>query len=118
MEQAQILQEERIRTETPEAGLWRAVIELAIVDLSDPDLRESTLKWFMSESNQPMTFRWICVHLDLDSSAVWAALKTRRSWKDPAKLSASVPASNNPRKPKHYRTTVTGLPSRFHPSPR
>ena len=114
MEQAQILQGERFKIETPEAGLWRAVIELAIVDFSDPDLRESTLKWFMSESNEPMTFRWICVHLDLDSSAVWTALKKQ----DPAKLSASVPASNNLRKPKHYRTTVTGSSSRFHPSPR
>ncbi len=91
MEQVQILQKERIRTETPEAGLWRAVIELAIVDLSDPDLREATLKWFTSASDQPMTFRWICVHLDLDASAVWAALKQRGSWKDPAKPVASAP---------------------------
>ena len=44
MEQVQILQEERIKIETPEADLWRAIIEQAIEDLSDPDLNESTIK--------------------------------------------------------------------------
>ena len=97
MEQVQILQEGRIKTETPEADLWRAVIEQGIEDLSDPDLRESTVRWFMSASDQPATFRWICVHLDLDAAAVWAALEKR---KDLAP-STWVSAPGNRRKPEH-----------------
>ena len=92
MEQIHILQEEQNRGNTPEADLWRAVIEQAIEDLSDPDLNESTMRWFTSASEQQATFRWICVHLDLDASAVWAALKQRMSRKDPAKPFTSAAA--------------------------
>jgi hypothetical protein len=43
MEQIQILQVERIKTPSPEVNLWLAVIDQAIEDLSDPDLREAAL---------------------------------------------------------------------------
>jgi hypothetical protein len=124
MEHVQILQEERIQTETPEADLWRAVIEQAIEDLSDPDLNESTVQWFTSASDHPASFRWICVLLDLDASAVWAALKQRGSRKDPPSACASAP--NKRRKPNEHRSRLDsmysrrtiGLSSRFRPSPR
>jgi len=92
MEQVPIFQDERIKIETPEANLWWAVIDQAIEDLLDPDLNESTIMWFTSASDQPATFLWICVHLDLDASAVRAALKQRISRKDPAKPFTSAAA--------------------------
>jgi hypothetical protein len=114
MEQVKILQADRIKADTPEADLWRAVIEQAIEDLSEPDLEELTVKWFTSASDQPMTFRWICVHLDLDASAVWAALKQRDSRKDPPKPVTCAPASNNRRR----ADECFGLSTRFPPYPR
>ena len=108
MEQVQILQEGRIKTETPEADLWRAVIEQGIEDLSDPDLRESTVRWFMSASDQPATFRWICVHLDLDAAAVWGALEKR---KDLAP-STWVSAPGNRGKPDEHRSRAHSMYSR------
>ena len=124
MEQVQILQEERIQTETPEADLWCAVIERAIGDLSDPDLGQATLEWFASASDQPGTFRWICEHLDLNASAVWAALTQRESRKDPPSACASAP--NKRRKPNEHQSRLDsmysrrtiGLSSRFPPFPR
>jgi hypothetical protein len=88
-----ILTEGRIETKTPEAELWRAVIDQAIDDLSDPDLGEATIEWFTSASDEPGTFRWICVHLDLNASAVWAALSQRKDRKKSAKLFACAAAS-------------------------
>jgi hypothetical protein len=101
MEEIQILQEGRIEIKTPEAELWRAVIDQAINDLSDPDFGEATVEWFTSVSEQPGTFRWICDHLNLNASAVWASLSQRESRKEPA----SAPASHKRRKPndRHLR---------------
>ena len=79
IEQIHILQEEQIKTPTSEANLWLAVIEQAIEDLSDPELREAALEWFTSTSHSPSSFCWICDHLDLNASAVWAALTRRQS---------------------------------------
>jgi hypothetical protein len=95
MEKIQILQEERIEIKTPEAELWRAVIDQAINDLSDPDLGEATVEWFTSASDRPGTFRWICDHLNLNASAVWTSLAQRESRKKPA----CAPASHKRRKP-------------------
>ena len=69
------LQEERIKTEIPDANLWRAVIDQAIEDLSQPKQRQAAVDWFASTSHNPGSFRWACDHLDLNPSAVWAALK-------------------------------------------
>jgi hypothetical protein len=101
MEQIPILIEERIETKTPEAELWRAVIDQAIDDLSDPDLGEATIEWFTSASDEPGTFRWICVHLDLNASAVWAALSQRKDRKKPAKLFACAAASKRLKPDEH-----------------
>jgi hypothetical protein len=101
MEQIPILIEERIETKTPEAELWRAVIDQAIDDLSDPDLGEATIEWFTSASDEPGTFRWICVHLDLNASAVWAALSHRKDRKKPAKLFAGAAASKRLKPDEH-----------------
>jgi hypothetical protein len=86
MEQIPILNEERIETKTPEAELWRAVIDQAIDDLSDPDLGEAAVEWFTSVSEQPTSFRWVCHHLDLNASAVWSALVQRTDWKNRGKI--------------------------------
>jgi hypothetical protein len=67
--------EERITTEIPDANLWRAVIDQAIEDLSQPNLRQAAVDWFTSSAQGPGSFRWACDHLDLNPSAVWAALE-------------------------------------------
>jgi hypothetical protein len=67
--------EERIKTELPDANLWRAVIDQAIEDLSQPNLRQAAVDWFTSSAQGPGSFRWACDHLDLNPSAVWAALE-------------------------------------------
>jgi hypothetical protein len=108
VEQVPILNEERIETKTPEAELWRAVIDQAIDDLSDPDLREAAVEWFTSVSEQPSTFRWVCQHLDLDASAVWSALMQRR---DRAKLVARRDASKR-LKPDEHRPRLGPMYSR------
>jgi hypothetical protein len=48
MEQIPILNEERTDTKSPEAELWRAVIDQAIDDLLDPDFGEAAVEWFTS----------------------------------------------------------------------
>ena len=111
MEQIQVLQEERIKIESPEAELWRAVINQAIDDLSDPDLGEATVEWFTSVSEQPGTFRWICAHLDLNASAVWSALAQRKDRKNPAKLLACGAASKR-LKPDEHRSRLGLMYSR------
>jgi hypothetical protein len=82
IEQIHILQEEQIKTPTSEANLWLAVIDQAIEDLSNPDLREPALEWFASTSERPATFRWICDHLNLSASAVCTALARRENRKN------------------------------------
>jgi hypothetical protein len=72
------LQEERIKTENPDANLWRAVIDKAIEDLSQPKLRQAAVDWFASTAHEPGSFRWACDHLDLNPSAVWAALNNAK----------------------------------------
>ena len=67
--------EERIKTEIPDANLWRAVIDQAIEDLSQPKLRQAAVDWFGSTTQQPGSFRWACDHLDLNPAVVWSALK-------------------------------------------
>jgi hypothetical protein len=100
MEQVPALNEERIRTETPEAALWRAVIDQAIADLSDPDFSQAAVEWFTSVSEQPGTFRWVCEHLNLNASAVCSALAQRKDRKKPAKLFVCAVVS---KRPKHER---------------
>jgi hypothetical protein len=68
------LQEERIKTENPDANLWRAVVEQAIEDLSQPRLRQAAMTWFTSSARGPGSFHWACDHLDLNPAAVWSAL--------------------------------------------
>ncbi len=111
MEQIPILIEERIETKTPEAELWRAVIDQAIDDLSDPDLGEATIEWFTSASDEPGTFRWICVHLDLNASAVWAALSQRKDRKKPAKLFVCAAASKRLKPDEHRPRLGSVYPS-------
>jgi hypothetical protein len=101
MELIPILNEERIETKTPEAELWRAVIDQAIDDLSDPDLGEAAVEWFTSVSEQPGTFRWVCEHLGLNASAVWSALTQRKDRKNHAKLFACTDASKRRKTYKH-----------------
>jgi hypothetical protein len=88
VEQVPILTEERIELQTPEAELWRAVIDQAMADLSDPDLSEAAVSWFTSVSEESCSFRWVCEHLNLNASAVWSALARRNDRKNPAKLLA------------------------------
>jgi hypothetical protein len=103
MEQIPILNDERIETKTPEAELWRAVIDQAIADLSDPDLGEAAVEWFTSVSEEPGTFRWICEHLDLDASAVRSALLQRKDRKNRAKLVARRDVSKRLKPDEHRR---------------
>jgi hypothetical protein len=98
MEQVPALNQERIRTETPEAQLWRAVIDQAIADLSDPDFGQAAVEWFTSVSEQPGTFRWVCEHLNLSASAVCSALAQRKDRKNPPKLLLSAAASKRPKR--------------------
>ena len=111
MEQIPILDEERIETKCPEAELWRAVINQAIDDLSDPDLREAALEWFTLVSEKPGTFRWVCHHLDLNASAVWSALMQRRDRKNRTKLVARRAASKR-LKPDEHRSRLGSMHSR------
>jgi hypothetical protein len=111
MEQTPILNEERIETKTPEAELWRAVIDQAIDDLSDPDLGEAAVEWFTSVSEQPGTFRWVCEHLDLNASAVWSALTQRKDRKNHAKLFACADVSKR-LKPDEHRPRLGSMYSR------
>jgi hypothetical protein len=83
-------QEERIKTENSDANLWRAVIDQAIEDLSQPRLHQAAVAWFTSTAHGPGSFRWACDHLDLNPSAVWAALnKANDSGKTSAALGTS-----------------------------
>lgn len=68
------LDEERIKPETPEANLWRAVIDQAIGYLAQGKLRAAAIEWFASAARGPGSLRWACDHLDLNASAVWRAL--------------------------------------------
>ena len=113
MEQIPILNEERIETKTPEAELWRSVIDQAIDDLSDPDLGEAAVEWFTSVSEEPGTFRWVCEHLDLNASAVWSALRQRKDRKNRAKFFACADASASKRlKPDEHRRRLGPMYSR------
>ena len=111
MEQIPILNEERTDTKSPEAELWRAVIDQAIADLSDPDLGEAAVEWFTSVSEQPGTFRWVCEHLDLNASAVWSALINRKPRKNRVKLVARDDASKR-LKPDNHRRRLRSMYSR------
>jgi hypothetical protein len=111
MEQTPILNDERTDTKSPEVDLWRAVIDQAIDDLSDPDLREAAIEWFTSVSEQPSTFRWVCHHLDLNASAVWSALMQRRDRKNCAKLVSRRDASKR-FKPNNNRRRLGSIYSR------
>jgi hypothetical protein len=111
MEQIPIPNEQRIETTSPEAELWRAVIDQAIDDLSDPDLGEGAVEWFTSVSEQPGCFRWVCQHLDLDASAVWSALINRKHRKNRVKLVERDDASKR-LKPDNQRRRLRSMYSR------
>ncbi len=70
----QTLEQEQIKNEIPEADLWRAVIDQAIDDLSQPKLHRAAVEWLASTGHGPGSFRWACDHLDLNPTAVWGAL--------------------------------------------
>jgi hypothetical protein len=111
MEQIPILNKERIETTSPEAELWRAGIDQAIDDLSNPDLGEGAVEWCTSVSEQPGTFRWVCEHLDLNASAVWSALINRKRRKNRVKLVARDDASKR-LKPDNHRRRLRSMYSR------
>jgi hypothetical protein len=57
--------------------LWLAVLMQACIDLGSanecavserPRLRYFAQLWFVSDNYEPGSFRWICDHLDLDTS--------------------------------------------------
>jgi hypothetical protein len=81
----QALGQERIREDAAEMNLWRAVIGQALDDLSQPKLHQAAMDWLASTEHGPGSFRWICDHLDLNPSAVSAALNKANKLK--AKLS-------------------------------
>jgi hypothetical protein len=110
VEQIPILTGERNETRTPEAELWRAVMDQAIDDLSDPDLGEATVEWFTSVSEKPGTFRWVCEHLNLNASAVWSAVAQRKDRENPAKLIACAAAIK--RLKPEYRSHLRSMYSR------
>jgi hypothetical protein len=111
MKQIPILNEERIETTSPEAELWRAVIDQAIDDLLDPDLGEGAVEWFTSVSEEPGTFRWVCNHLDLNASAFWSALIKRKHPKNRVKLVTRDDASKR-LKPDNHRRRLRSMYSR------
>ncbi len=63
-----------IREDDPERELWRSVLELAIRDLSNLDEKRSAIGWFRSRRMDVVSFEWVCLVLDLESSSVRRAL--------------------------------------------
>lgn len=63
-----------------ERALWAAVLELAIRDAAcekpryaggDANaVRNSAIRWLMSESLEPSSFRWICGLFDFDPAVI------------------------------------------------
>lgn len=63
-----------------ERSLWAAVLEMAIRDATGERprysggysnaVRNSAIRWLMSESLEPSSFRWICVLFDFDPAVV------------------------------------------------
>ena len=63
-----------------ERSLWAAVLELAIRDASGDKpryagesakaVRKSAIRWMMSASVEPSSFRWICALFDLCPAVV------------------------------------------------
>src|SRR5882724_7214841 len=49
-------------------SLWTAVLEQAIIDLTNAHKRYFTQLWFTSDNHAPGSFLSICDHLDLDPS--------------------------------------------------
>jgi hypothetical protein len=80
------------------AAIWRTVLEQAITDaidgppqfeMADMDgfeatqfdlnIRRAALEWIEDTANEPRRFEWVCEQLDLEPSAVRAAVHKRRS---------------------------------------
>lgn len=63
-----------------ERDLWAAVLDLAIHDAGGDKpryaggdanaVRNSAIRWLMSESLEPSSFRWICVLFDFDPTVI------------------------------------------------
>lgn len=63
-----------------ERSLWAAVLEMAIRDATGERprysggysnaVRNSAIRWLMSESLEPSSFRWICVLFDFDPAVI------------------------------------------------
>jgi hypothetical protein len=79
-------------------AIWRTVLEQAITDAVeglpafelqgmtheaalqyDTDIRVAALEWIEDPANDPRRFVWVCEQLDLEPSAVRAAVHKRRS---------------------------------------
>jgi hypothetical protein len=79
-------------------AIWRTVLEQAINDaidgvplsetegmsefdsrLLDADIRLAAREWIEDETNEPRRFVWVCEQLDLEPSAVRAAIEKRRA---------------------------------------
>lgn len=79
-------------------AIWRTVLEQAITDaIEGPpevellgmqaddaavfsrDIRYAAMEWIEDEANEPRRFVWVCEQLDLEPSAVRAAVHKRRS---------------------------------------
>jgi hypothetical protein len=88
-------------------SLWTAVLEQAIIDLTNANKRYFTQLWFTSDNHAPGSFLWICDNLDLDPS--WF----RR------RLFALVDAAPVSSRPRWYRKKkrLAGT-NGFHNSPR
>ncbi len=79
------------------AAIWRTVLEQAITDAVDGppefesagmtpleelqfdlDIRRAAMEWIEDTTNEPRRFEWVCEQLDLEPSAVRAAVTKRR----------------------------------------
>lgn len=79
-------------------AIWRTVLEQAINDVVegvppfemegvdreaafafDADIRRAAQEWIEDETNEPRRFVWVCEQLDLEPSAVRAAVQKRRT---------------------------------------
>lgn len=78
-------------------AIWRTVLEQAITDAIDGppafetaglafeaaaqfdlDIRRAAMEWIEDETNEPRRFVWVCEQLDLEPTAVRAAVERRK----------------------------------------
>ena len=54
--------------ETPEQLLWTEVLKRALEDLNIP--KHSSLSWFITPTDDPGGFIWVCEMLNIDSQRI------------------------------------------------